>query len=243
MKATRSFCWGIESRGMDVKWPDVRYNENVTLLIIAGGSSRRMGSEKLLLPVPPRGIPLIRHATDRLLTMSARTVVVANSIGVCEALSDSSQSGRQLGDDPAVVYTDTHCIPDDSPGDGPLGGLATGLRRIEGWALTVAGDMPFLSAAACQYLTDLSDGGCDAIVPVLEGRSQPLHALYHSRCLPAVENVLARGLRRMDSFWPYVRVRWIAASALRPFDPELRTFTNVNTPAEWGKALSLLSQG
>ena len=243
MKATRSFFWGIESKGMDVMGPDVRYNENVSLLIIAGGSSCRMGSDKLLLPVPPRGIPLIRHATDRLLTMAARTVVVANSIGVCEALLDSSQSGGLRGEDPAVVNTDIHCIPDDSPGDGPLGGLATGLRRIEGWALTVAGDMPFLSAAACQYLTDLSDGGCDAIVPVLEGRSQPLHALYHSRCLPAVENVLAMGLRRMDSFWPYVRVRWIAASALRSFDPELRTFTNVNTPAEWEKARSLLSQG
>ena len=243
MKATRSFCWGIESRGMDVKGPEVRFNENLTLLIIAGGSSRRMGSDKLLLPVPPRGIPLIWHATERLLTMAARTVVVANSIGVCEALRDTGQSGRQHGEDPAVDYTDMHCIPDDSPGDGPLGGLATGLRRIEGWALTVAGDMPFLSAAACQYLTDLADGGCDAIVPVLEGRSQPLHALYHSRCLPAVENVLVGGLRRMDSFWPYVRVRWIAASALRSFDPELRTFTNVNTPAEWEKALSLLSQG
>ncbi len=243
MKATRSFFWGVESKGMDVMGPDVRYNENVSLLIIAGGSSCRMGSDKLLLPVPPRGIPLIRHATDRLLTMAARTVVVANSIGVCEALLESSQSGGQRGEDPAVVYTDIHCIPDDSPGDGPLGGLATGLRRVEGWALTVAGDMPFLSAAACQYLTDLSDGGCDAIVPVLEGRSQPLHALYHSRCLPAVENVLAMGLRRMDSFWPYVRVRWIAASALRSFDPELRTFTNVNTPAEWEKARSLLSQG
>jgi len=228
---------------MDVMGPDVRYNENVTLLIIAGGSSRRMGSDKLLLPVPPRGMPLIRHVTERLLTMAAGTVVVANSIGVCEALGDASQNGREGGEDPAVVNTDLHCIPDDSPGDGPLGGLATGLRRIEGWALTVAGDMPFLSEAACQYLTDLSDSGCDAIVPVLEGRAQPLHALYHSRCLPAVEKALARGLRRMDSFWPYVRVRWIAASALRSFDPELRTFTNVNTPAEWERALSLLSQG
>ena len=80
---------------MDVMGPDVRYNENVTLLIIAGGSSRRMGSDKLLLPVPPRGIPLIWHATERLMTMAARTVVVANSIGACEALLDSSLSGRQ----------------------------------------------------------------------------------------------------------------------------------------------------
>ena len=182
-----------------------------------------MGSDKLLLPVPPRGIPLIWHATERLMTMAARTVVVANSTGVCEALLDSSQSGRQRGDDPAIAYTDTHCIPDDSPDDGPLGGLATGLRRIEGWALTVAGDMPFLSAAACQYMTDLADGGCDAIVPVLEGRSQPLHALYHSRCLPAVENVLA-GLRAWTA-------AYVASVGLQPAHcaPSTRNFAHLPT--------------
>ena len=228
---------------MEVMRPDIRYNNTVTLLVIAGGSSRRMGADKLLLPVPPLGIPLVRHATERLMDLAARTIVVANSVKVCEALRYSSQKCRQWGEDPAGVNTELLCLPDDSPGDGPLGGLATGLRRTEGWGLTVAGDMPFLSAAACQYLIDMSDSGCDAIVPILNGQAQPLHAIYHSRCLAAVENCLAGGLRRMDSFWPYVRVRWIAGGALRAFDPELRTFTNVNTPAELKRARTLLSQG
>ena len=135
------------------------------------------------------------------------------------------------------------CLADDAPGNGPLGGLATGLRRIDGWALTVAGDMPFLSAASCRYLFHSSDGGCDAVVPVLEGKFQPLHALYNRRCLPAVEKALSAGLRRMDSFWNEVRVRLIPADPLRAFDADLRTFTNVNTPTEWEEARALLSQG
>ena len=220
--------------------PTARTNEKVTLLIIAGGSSRRMGADKLLLPVPPHGIPLVRHAAERLLSLTPKAIIVANNINVCEALQDSGPNDKRCGDVPAGVPTELHCLPDDAPGDGPLGGLATGLRRTDGWALTVAGDMPFILAAACQYLIDLSDSGCDAVVPVLDGQAQPLHALYHRRCLPAVECALGCGLRRMDSFWPNVRVRWIAAGALRPFDPELHTFTNVNTPAEWKKALSLL---
>ena len=179
---------------MEAMRPDIRYNNTVTLLVIAGGSSRRMGADKLLLPVPPLGIPLVRHATERLMALAARTIVVANSVKVCEALRYSSQNGRQWGEDPAGFNTELLCLPDDSPGDGPLGGLATGLRRTEGWGLTVAGDMPFLSAAACQYLIDMSDSGCDAIVPILNGQAQPLHALYSSRCLPAVENSLACGL-------------------------------------------------
>ena len=243
MNATRLFHWGCKSKGKDVAGSTACSNINVTLLVIAGGGSRRMGADKLLLPVPPHGVPLVRHAAERLLPLAAKTVIVANNINVCEALRDFGQNDRRCGEIPAGAPTDLQCLPDDAPGDGPLGGLATGLRRADGWALTIAGDMPFVSAAACQYLIDISDSGCDAIVPVLDGQAQPLHALYHSRCLPAVESALACGLRRMDSFWPDVRVRMIAANTLRAFDPELRTFTNVNTPAEWKKALSLLSQG
>ena len=217
--------------------------EAPTLFINVGGESRRMGTTKALLPVPPRGIPLIRHVAERLLPLAARVIVVANDPRVCAALGGIEQSS-------AAVRLRVDCLPDDEPGCGPLGGLATGLRRVDSWALTVAGDMPFLSPAVCQHLIRMgraADIGLtvidyDAIVPMSGGRPQPLHALYHRRCLPAVEQALAAGLRRMDSFWPDVRVRQVSSNALRPFDPDLRSFVNVNTPAEWKEALALLSQ-
>lgn len=202
-----------------------------------------MGADKLLLPVPPQGIPLVRHAAQQLLPLAARVIIVANDHDVCAALHDLGQEDGRCSEEKTRAHLDVNCLPDDAPGNGPLGGLATGLRRIEGWALTVAGDMPFLSAAAFRYLIDSSDSGCDAIVPVLDGQAQPLHALYHSRCLPAVKNALASGSRRMDSFWPELRVRLLSADPLRALDPELLTFTNVNTPADWEKALALLSPG
>ena len=132
-----------------------------TLLILAGGSSRRMGADKLLLPVPPTGIPLVRHVAVRLLPLAARVIVIANDPGVCAAVRDLGEEEVQRDQDGMPARRIVNCLPDDVPGEGPLGGLATGLRRIDGWALAVAGDMPFISAAACRHLIDSSDCGCD----------------------------------------------------------------------------------
>ena len=213
------------------------------LLILAGGSSRRMGTDKLMLPVPPKGIPLVRHVTERLLPLTAKVTVVANDPGVCAVLQDLGREEVQREREWMPACTLVNCVPDDTPGNGPLGGLATGLRRTEGWALTVAGDMPLISAACCRYLIDCCDSSCDAVVPVLDGQVQPLHAVYSRRCLPSVERALAAGMRRMDSFWKEVRVREVQAEELRPFDWDLLTFANVNRPSEWKEALALLSQG
>ena len=202
-----------------------------------------MGDDKLLLPVPPRGIPLVRHVVERLLPLGASAVVAANDAGICAALQQLREGCWDRQPAGADAGGGVDCLLDDEPGQGPLGGLATGLRRVEGWALAVAGDMPFVSAAVCQQLIEFADSDFDAIVPTAHGHAQPLHALYHRRCLPAVEKALAAGMRRMDSFWADARIREIDAATLRHLDPELRTFVNVNTPAEWQEALALLSQG
>ncbi len=215
----------------------------VTLLILAGGSSRRMGTDKLLLPVPPVGVPLVRHVAERLLPLAAKVVVVANDPGIFAAVRGLGREQSHRDGEGMCIQTAVNCLADDEPGKGPLGGLATGLRDAEDWALTVAGDMPLISAACCRHLIDLSGFECDAVVPVFDGQAQPLHAVYSRRCLPSVERALAGGMRRMDSFWKEVRVRTVEAEALRAIDPGLHTFTNINTPTEWEKARALLSQG
>lgn len=219
------------------------YREKTTLLIVAGGSSRRMGTDKLLLPVPPKEIPLVRHVAERLLPLATNVIVIANDPGVCAVVRSLAQEAVRHGQDGMHAGTVVSCLQDDTPGEGPLGGLATGLRRIDGWALTVAGDMPFISAACCRFLIGRTGMGCDAVVPVVDGQSQPLHAVYSRRCLPSVEKAMAAGKRRMDSFWNEVRVRLIPEEQLRAYDSDLLTFTNVNTPAEWKEARALLSQG
>jgi molybdopterin-guanine dinucleotide biosynthesis protein A len=205
---------------------------DLTLIINAGGQSRRMGKSKALLPVPPHATPLIAHVAARLLPLSpARLVVVTND--------------PQL---PALAQLppDTAFVPDAFPDTGTLGGIATGLQQAPEWAIVVACDLPLVSAALFEMLVELAgeqengEDCWDAVVPVVDGYEEPLHALYHRRCLPAIEARLAAGQRRVISFMPDVHTCYVPENALRAIDPDLHSFLNTNTPEEWSAALKLL---
>jgi len=188
-----------------------------TLLINAGGGSQRMGRPKALLPMPVSAEPLIRHIALRLRPLAEELLVIANDPAVVEVI-------RSL---------DARCLSDAFPNSGPLGGLATGLAAIDGWCICVACDLPFVQPAVFRHLLAQAGDEWDAVVPVVEGRAQPLHALYHRRVLPAVEAALQTGKRRMDSFLSEARTRFVSEDELLPIDGALRSFVNVNTPEEW----------
>ena len=200
------------------------------LIVIAGGASRRMGVAKAILPVPPDGTALVRHVIERLSGLvTGQTFVIAN---------DPSLATK------AGLPSSVRLIPDDYPGAGALGGLATGLARCSGWAIAVACDLPLVNPRLFEELIKgtgaAADDAWDAVVPRTEGYPQPLHALYHRRCLPAMQATLAVNNLRIISFYETVRVRYVDEPILRQVDPELRSFVNVNTPAEWARALALL---
>jgi molybdopterin-guanine dinucleotide biosynthesis protein A len=207
--------------------------DDLTLIINAGGQSRRMGTAKALLPVPPHRTPLIAHIAARLAPcIASRLVVVTNDVQL-PAL--------------AQLAPDTIFVPDAYPDTGTLGGIATGLQHAPAWAVVVACDLPLVSAdlfaALLERATEREAGAdrWDAIVPVVDGYEQPLHALYHRRCLPAIEAHLAAGHLRVISFMPDVRTRYVQEAELRAVDPELHSFFNTNTPEEWAEAMRLLS--
>lgn len=202
-----------------------------TLIINAGGQSERMGQPKALLPVPPHGTPLLRHIIERLQPLvDGATLVVANDATLHQS---------------AGLSANVQVIPDRAVDEGPLGGIVTGMGHAGQWAIVVACDMPLVNPALFGWMQKVAVEGVggkrwDAIVPLIKGRPEPFHALYHRRCLATMKHSLALGARRADSFFPLVRTRFLAESDLREHDPELHSFTNVNTPAEWQAALTRL---
>lgn len=207
--------------------------DKLTLVINAGGQSRRMGTAKALLPVPPHGTPLIAHIAARLAPLAADALVVVTNE---PALPQAAQLP------PGTIF-----VADAYPDTGTLGGIATGLQQASEWALVVACDLPLVSAGLCAMLAGLAGEQVegqerwDAVVPVVDGYEEPLHALYHRRCLPAIEARLAAGQRRVISFMPDVRTLYVQEEQLRAADPQLHSFFNTNTPEEWAEAMRLLA--
>ncbi|MCB1435427.1 MAG: NTP transferase domain-containing protein, partial [Alphaproteobacteria bacterium] len=60
----------------------------VSLIVLAGGKSRRMGQPKALLPVPGSGEPLIRHVIRRLIALvGEELIVVTNTPTIWQTVS------------------------------------------------------------------------------------------------------------------------------------------------------------
>ena len=107
-----------------------------------------------------------------------------------------------VGGDRALAETaGARHVADRWPGEGPLGGLITGLSLLATeLAVIVACDLPDIDPGLiCELIASLeADERADAIVPVVGGRSQPLLAAYRRRCADALAPAFESGQRRLD---------------------------------------------
>ena len=185
----------------------------VTGVILAGGASSRMGSNKAFLPL--KGVRFIENVYRTLAELFEEVMVVTNS---------------------PEQYTFLPCrkVPDLYPGKGVLAGIHSGLMHSKEPAIfAVACDMPYLNAELIRYLTSLS-AGADLIIPSTDSGFEPLHALYRKGCLPAIEELLqSEANRRVIALLSRVRVREVHSEVIASFDPEFNSFTNINTPEEY----------
>ncbi|HZS01198.1 MAG TPA: molybdenum cofactor guanylyltransferase [Chloroflexota bacterium] len=195
--------------------------EAVTPIVLAGGAGTRLGGvNKALLEIGGRRV--VDRLIEALRPLGAEIVLVNN---------DGSLAG----------IPGTRVVPDAEPGAGSLMGLYSGLRAVRTpLATATACDMPFVSTAVLRALLDLA-ADYDAVVPVLGEQPEPLHAVYRTTCLPAIEAALREGRKRMIAFFDAVRVRYVAEDALRARDPDLRSFLNVNRPDDLARARALAS--
>jgi molybdopterin-guanine dinucleotide biosynthesis protein A len=110
-------------------------------------------------------------------------------------------------------------------------------------AFITACDTPFLRAGLVRLLLDATRPGDDIVVPTTAKGLEPLCAVYSRRCLGPVEDHLRRGNLKIRAIFERVRVRTVPAEQLRVPDPELRSFFNINSPADLAAALELEAAG
>ncbi len=207
--------------------------EQLSVLILAGGRSRRMGQDKVWLVLD--GQPLIERTARRVLPVAAEYIFSTNTPERILALMAALPvPGRAVGD----TYL----------GAGPLAGLHAGLAGAHcDLVLALAADMPFVSLDLVRHLVEQA-AGYDVVMPHVlsphsgEATKEPLHALYRRSCLPAITAHLSAHDLQAFSFLPDVRVRNVQPDEMRALDPDLLSFFNVNTPEDWQRAQRLVSQ-
>ncbi|MFB3765340.1 MAG: molybdenum cofactor guanylyltransferase [Methanotrichaceae archaeon] len=194
-------------------------------VILSGGSGSRLGTEKSLLPFCGR--PLIQRIVKRLLYVVDEIVIVTRNDKQAEVLRE--------------LIPEAHFACDCIKGYGPVAGLAIGMACAKGdYAFASGCDLPFLSVPVIDKLFELAVG-YDAAVPIQpKGYMETLHSVYRrEKMRDACERAIARGDRRISAPLSEMKLNLVPVEVLRPLDPELLTFFNVNTKDDLEAALKL----
>lgn len=187
--------------------------DGVTGVILAGGISSRMGTNKALLEFD--GTPLISLIHSKLSLIFREVIIITNS-------------PREYAFIPCRTAQDIY------PGVGSIAGLHSGLvnsatKRI----FVVACDMPSLSTELIRRLCAV-EGGWDAIVPVNDaGYLEPLHALYSRSSLAGIQELLDRGDKSILKLFDRIRTRKVEWEEIMGIEGAAESFRNVNTPGEY----------
>jgi molybdenum cofactor guanylyltransferase len=209
-----------------------------TGIILAGGRSRRLGTDKTTMPWPPAAPAAPVGQAPQADTGAAgpeRTLLEATG-AILEQVCDEVLVVGYRAARP-VPY---RVAPDRYADGGSLGGLFSGLTVAAGeYALAVATDMPFLSLPLLRWMLD-QPRDYDVLVPVRE-EPEPLHAVYSKACLEPMRRRLDAGRLKITGFFADVRVRYVEPSALERLDPDGRSFFNVNTPDDLERARRILA--
>jgi molybdopterin-guanine dinucleotide biosynthesis protein A len=182
-----------------------------TGIILAGGKNLRMGQNKAFLEV--QGERIIDRIGRILVELFDEVLLVTNS--------------------PAdYLNLNLRTVTDLYREKGSLGGIFTGLFHASfSHAFVVACDMPFIKPALISHLAGLSQG-YDIVIPRTKDGLQPLHAVYSRKCLPFMEDLLRSGNLKILDFFHRVKKREVLTEEIIPFDPQMVSFLNLNTPED-----------
>lgn len=188
---------------VDAKWI---LSEKATAIILAGGESLRMGTDKAMLPV--KGKTMIEHICTQLCHSFTETLI---------STADPNKYG----------FLGFKVMPDKQPNQGPLMGIASALQASANELnFVMACDIPRVPMHLVhQMLAEAEDA--DIVVPITGNEKyEPLFAVYRKNALIAINKVLNGPSRKISDVFAHCKVRFLKIST-----PAL--FTNLNTKAEY----------
>ena len=170
-----------------------------------------MGRDKSFIPF--QGRPMIEIVRDNVAELGDELILITNN-------------------PEPYAYLELPTYGDIFEDHGPLGGIHSALVHAGSpHVLMVACDMPWLNRDLLTYLIGLRETA-DVVVPRLGKFPEPLHAVYGKTCLEPVEKYLEAGDLKIARFYSDVTVRYVDRDEIIRFDPQGRSFTNINRPQD-----------
>ncbi len=191
-------------------------------IVLAGGRSSRMGQQKAALRFGDS--TLLERTIAELGKFFDDIVVVA---------------APEAAGAPLAIPPGARIIRDDREYEGPVLALARGLDAVRAdEAFACSCDLPMLDARVAAALLAMLPG-YDVVIPFVGERLQPLHAAYRRQAAAALRAMSARGENRLSTIADAIATRRVSEDEIRALDAELLSFLNVNTPADYSRALRL----
>ncbi len=180
--------------------------KDITGIILAGGKSSRMGTDKGFLKLNRKSF--VEYSIEAMKPLVSQMMIVSNN-----ADYDAFKLKR---------------VEDVIKNSGPLAGIYSGLSHSKtDYNLVLSCDIPFIKTSILEMLINAQDGDADIVQILSDGKPMPLIALYKKRCETIFYNLLQNDERRLHVALNQCIVKNIE------LNPECDVFTtNINTPEE-----------
>lgn len=180
--------------------------KHITGIILSGGKSSRMGSEKGFMSY--NGKPFIQHSIEALKPLVMEIIIVSNNV-------DYDVFGLKR-------------IEDVMENAGPLAGLYSGLHQSKtDYNLVLSCDIPLINTSILQRLVDAIDDDSEIIQIESQGKTMPLIALYRKQCEHIFLKLLNEGERRLQ-----FAVNQCLVKNVILHEDESEFVQNINTPEQ-----------
>lgn len=188
-------------------------------VILAGGKSSRMGTDKSLLQINDNN-PIIQDIHEELKQINEDTVIVTNHPDQYNFMQ-----AAMIGD----RYFDM----------GPLAGLETAMYHIDAECYIVAAcDMPFINNEVYTHLKQQLQS-YDAVVPIFNDQLHPLAGVYRRKVLPYIQQQLQSQDLRVKGFFKNINVSYVEDFSSFSKETIEKHFFNMNNPSEFEHAKRL----
>jgi molybdopterin-guanine dinucleotide biosynthesis protein A len=195
--------------------------DDVTVFVLAGGKSTRMGKDKAFLEFKGR-------------------ILLARAL---ELAAGAGQEVRIVGN-PRKFAAFGRVIEDIYRERGPLGGIHAALKSSSTELnLMLAVDLPFVQPDFLKYLISVArETRAWVTVPRASDGLQPLCAVYRREFAKIAEQSLAQGKNKIDALFAEVDTKILGPEEVSEAGFSGQMFRNLNTPEEFEEAANIQSE-